>query len=58
MLLWVGGCCKLRGRLNPGSQVMEKLLENGVNGGAERMILRDSGGVQRRGGAGRRYGAL
>jgi len=48
----------LRGRLNPGSQVMEKLLENGVNGGAERMILRDSGGVQRRGGAGRRYGAL
>ena len=44
--------------MNPGSQVMEKVVENGVNGGGVRRFQRDSGAVQRSGCAGRRYGAL
>jgi hypothetical protein len=36
---------------------MEKMVEIGIHGGAEKRFQRDSGAVQRSGGAGRRYGA-
>ena len=40
-------------KLNSGSQIIQKMVETGIHGGAEKRIQRDSEAVQRNGGAGR-----